>query len=515
MSANELLELEQEEVLLKQELLRLQQVKEQQIKSRALEFFIPHAGQMPFFQNAAKQHRAGYCGNRFGKSTLGVVEDCSWALGERPFFTLDNPLRRLGIPKHGVKGLVLSEDWDKVHEIFTNSDSLDRPGKFFEFLPKDKIVGTTRMQKGIINSINVRNFIDGGYRDSTIVFDTVRSFINNPRSFESSDWDFIHVDEPLMEELWRAASRGLIDRGGFEWWLMTPLGFPWMYEASLEKVLRAPDDAFMFEAMMDDNPTIDQKAKENYLASLPEEEREARRKGKPLAYGRRVYGHYEDKLHLWDKRDKDGSLMLPSGWHNFNHPPASYDCRYALDPHPQTPHAVLFIALAPSGDIFIYDELFQKSLIDDLGKEIVIRRNRVRCTSEICDPSAWIENPQTGTHWAQTLIGLGLNIIKASKDKTSGIMQTQQIFAPSYTRKVWVMPHCSRFRKEIKSYFFDRENKPVDKDDHMMENLYRLVVHDNLTYYPPAPIDKKPRVIKDEFGGTQDYTIPFQASFQL
>jgi hypothetical protein len=516
MSEDSLLDLEREEVELKQELLRLQQIKENQLRSRALEFFIPHAGQLPFFQNADKQHRAGYCGNRFGKSTLGVVEDCSWAIGERPFFKHDNPLRRLGIPRHGVKGLVLSEDWDKVHEIFTNSDSADRPGKFFEYLPKDKIVGTTRMQKGIINSINVRNFIDGHYRDSTIVFDTVRSFINNPRSFESSDWDFIHVDEPLMEELWRAVSRGLIDRGGKEWWLMTPLGFPWMYEYSLERVQKTPEKSFMFEASMDDNPTLDEDTKQTYLMQLPDDEREARQKGKPLAYGRRVYGHYEDKVHLWNKKDKNGQLMLPHGWVAMNHPPPSYLCGYALDPHPQTPHAVLFIALAPTGEIFIYDELFEKLLIKDLAQEIITKRNRIGHLGwELCDPTAWIVNPDTGSCWAHTLMSAGLNIIRASKDKTSGIMQTQQIFAPSYPRKVWLMPHCTRFQREIKSYFFDRENKPVDKDDHMMENLYRTVVHNNLTYYPPPPKRRTPLVSKDEFSGTQDYNIKYETEFKI
>lgn len=515
MSLSSLVELEREELELKQELLRIQNLKEAQVKARALEFFTPHAGQLSFFQNADKQHRAGYCGNRFGKSTLGVVEDCSWALGERPFFAQSNPLRRLGIPVHGVKGLILSEDWDKVHEIFTNSDSVDRPGKFFEFLPRDKILGTTRMQKGIINSINVRNYIDGRYRDSTLVFDTVRSFINNPRSFESSDWDFIHVDEPLMEELWRAASRGLIDRGGKEWWLMTPLGFPWMYDYSLDRCQKSPETSYMFEASMDDNPTLNQQAKETYLLSLPDEEREARQKGKPLAYGRRVYAHFSEKVHVWNKRDAQGNLVLPFGWHNFNHPPQSYLCGYSLDPHPQTPHATLFVALAPTGEIFIYDEIFQKLLISELGTEIKIRRNRVRCGWEISDPSAWIVNPDTGTCWAQTLIGQGLNVTRASKDKTSGIMETQQIFAPSYPRRVIVMPHCVRFIKEIKSYFFDKENKPVDKNDHLMECLYRTVMHDRLIYYPPLPKDSAPLVPLDEFKGTTTYEIPFQANLVL
>jgi hypothetical protein len=38
-------------------------------------------------------------------------------------------------------------------------------------------------------------------------------------------------------------------------------------------------------------------------------------------------------------------------------------------------------------------------------------------------------------------------------------------------------------RKELKSWYFDKENKPVDKDDHMCENVGRLIIHDDLRWY--------------------------------
>lgn len=497
--------LDSEILAIKEQLLALGNAKEEMIHSRRLESFVPSPKQFQFFQNADKRHRAGFCGNRFGKSTVGVVEDCSWALGERPFFDTDNPLRRLGIPTHGVKGLVIAEDWDKVHEIFTNRDSLDRPGKFFEYLPQKNIKSVTRNQKGIINSITVINEIDGKTRESIIVFDTVRSFLNNPRSFESSDWDFIHGDEPFMKELWIAASRGLLDRGGKYWWLMTPLGFPWMYDESIAAMRDDPENVFCFEASMDDNPLLDKTAKEAYILSLPDEERKARQEGKPLAHGRRVYGHFDEKIHVWKGKNP------PANWKDFRTPSPSCYCSYALDPHPQTPHAVLFAAVARNNDIYLYDEIFEKCLISEVAKKIVVKRDKVRCSVELCDPCAWNEDPETGLSWSHTLHANHLNVIRASKEKTNGIMQTQEMWK---NRRVYVMPHMTRFLKEIKSYFFDRENKPVDKDDHLMECLYRLYVHDAFRYYAPKPKVLPPIKIKDEFQQVK-YDMEYTSNYKL
>ena len=493
---NELELIEAEERALKEELLKLALLKEEQLLRRKLENFVPNPKQYAFFEHAATRNRAGFCGNRFGKSTVGVVEDCCWLIGERPFFPKDHPLRRLGIPAHGVKGLVIAEDWDKVDEIFTNQEDGDRPGKFFEFLPTDVIKSVTKEQKGRINSITVEVKLDGRKRVSTVIFDTVRSYFNNPASFESSDWDFIHIDEPVPQELWTAVSRGLLDRGGFSWWLLTPLGYPWMYEHMIDNAEKKPHLYWWFEATMDDNPLLDEVAKEEYLATLPEDQRDARRNGKPLAFGRKVYGHYDENVHLWK------SSQPPIGWLDFKTPSRDYLCGYAIDPHPQIPHAVLFIALSPLGEIFFYDEIFEKCMIAELAMKIKDRTRRVRCGFELCDPIAWIENPDTGRCWAETLMLHGLNVIHASKSKTEGIITTQDIWNPKYPRKIIVMPHLNRFRREIKTYFYDKENKPIDKDDHMMENMYRLVTFNDLTYTPPDPVDSEPVIPQDELGGS-------------
>ena len=194
--------------------------------------------------------------------------------------------------------MVLGEDWDKIKEIFTNDESKDRFGKFFEYLPADCIKKKHRNEKGTVDQIVIRSEIDGRIRESIVYFDTVRSFKQNPMSAESSDWDFIHVDEPIPVELWTAVSRGLIDRGGYSWWLLTPIKEPWMYAEMIANTKLYPQLYWWFEATMDDNPLLSSEDKLLYINQLSEEEREARKLGKPLAYAKLVFGDFDEDYHV-------------------------------------------------------------------------------------------------------------------------------------------------------------------------------------------------------------------------
>lgn len=498
-------ELDAEILEVKRQLLAVGLEREKMLRETKLQRFIPNEKQSSFFAHSTTKRRAGFCGNRFGKSTCGVVEDCCWLLGERPFYPVDHPLRRAGIPTHGVKILVIGEDWDKVREIFTEDTNPEKPGKFFEYLPPSCIRGRHKNALGIIDTITVTNIIDGRERISTVHFETVRSYVSNPKSVESSDWDAIHIDEPVPKGMWIAVSRGLIDRGGHSWWLLTPLSEPWMYEDMVEHVEKSALLYWFFEATMDDNPLLSEEAKQLYLSELTDEERECRRDGKPLAHGRLVYGKYNEDKHLWKKPDP------PAGWRDWATPPEDYLCAYALDPHPQTPHAVLFAAICPLGHVFLYDEIYEKCLISDVAKKINERRARGFFGYELCDPYAWITNPDNGSCWADTLYSHGLQVQRGSKDLDGGIIEVNDLLGSS--RKLYVFPHLINFRREIKTWFFDKENRPVDKNDHMMENFRRLVMHDHLTWRPymrTSPASNP----KDEFESV-DTKIPGSNNYNI
>ena len=120
-------------------------------------------------------------------------------------------------------------------------------------------------------------------------FDTVKSFLVNPQGSESSDWDAIHVDEPCSEEQYKAAARGLMDRGGKDWFTLTPLKEPWIYDKFFSR-----DDLDLLDTGLDkdshwsirgttyDNTYLSPKDIKDFEDSLTEDERQCRISGIPL-----------------------------------------------------------------------------------------------------------------------------------------------------------------------------------------------------------------------------------------
>jgi hypothetical protein len=461
--------------------------KQQVLKERKLWYFKPSPKQEEFFRQALKKRRAGFCGNRFGKSTMGVVEDCAWLLGYRPWYPEGHELRYAGIPRHGVKGLVISEDWDKVKEIFTNDESEDRLGKFIEYLPDDVIKKKAKNEKGIIVQITVESEVHGVKRESTVLFETVKAYKQNPRAFESGDYDFIHIDEPVPKQLWTAVSRGLIDRGGFSWWLLTPIEEVWMYSEHTANAAVLPELYWWFEATMDDNPLLSEEDKKLYLTQLPEAERDAREKGKPLAYAKLVLSWFDEEYHCGGKEGK-WSFEPPADWKNGK-PPFDWMVCAAIDLHPQTPNAALMIAVAPNGDIEVFDEVWERGTISMLAAAVKNRIWNCRVQYILCDPSAWNEDQLSGQPpYADTFYKLGLYVLPGSKQKELALMKTQELFKQR-VRRVRIHKKCVALIKEIKNYYFGKDNKPVDDRDHLIECLRRLVIHQDLRYLPPTQTD--------------------------
>ena len=125
-------------------------------------------------------------------------------------------------------------------------------------------------------------------------------------------------------------------------------------------------------------------------------------------------------------------------------------------------------------------------------KEKISGRN---CISLEIDPNAVIEDPNSETSVIDTLATPDLFFMPATKDRTQGTLKVGEklrerghhdlptiYFSPNLTQTLFEMTH----------YVKDPETgKPVDKDDHMMENLYRAVLS-GLDYVTPSDEDKLP-----------------------
>jgi hypothetical protein len=460
--------------------LQLQRAKLAAIRANGLSFYRPHAKQDSFHRAAAYvKKRMVRAGNRFGKSHMGSAEDCAWLRGERPWYAKDDPARYAGIPKHPVKGLVITTDWDKVDEIWT-SERGDSPGKIWRMLPSDAIVSKKRNHSGAIETIEVKSALYDG--NSLLKFDTVKSFLANPMGSESSDWDFVHVDEPCPEQMFKAQLRGLVDRGGSYWFTLTPLREAWINDHFFPADTggKPRDDVWAETGTIYDNPHLSAEGIANFEMSLTDEEKECRLRGIPLHLAGLIYKNFSWAKHVLHE--------VPRGWEDFATPPREWPIYVHIDPHPQTPHAVLFCTVDPFGTRYYFRDIFRHCSIEDLARDIhaATTERGYRIHSVYADPLAFIEHPITETSMATEFHACGIFVEKATKALAQGILKVnQELKKPDAIR---FTPECRRTLWEIQRYAWDeKENKPVDKDDHMMENLYRQEIVE------PKWVDMTPR----------------------
>ena len=490
--------LERKRVLLsKQALLR---------RDYGLAFYRPHQYQDRFHRAGAFKHRLWESGNRGGKSTCGVAEDCAHLLGGRPWCTLNDPAHKLGIRQGANKGLVITTDWDKVDEIFTSQRGTE--GKLWQMLPRGFVRSTRRNHSGAIELVECTN-------GSTLRFTTVKSYMTNPQGEESSDWDFIHIDEPCPEGQYKAAARGLIDRDGKTWFTLTPLTEPWIHDMFFPS-RRLKEDLVQVGAKWAqrtstyDNPYLSVESIKDYEETLTEDEKQCRMLGVPLELSGLVFKEFD-----WDQHVLSS---VPIGWVGFNDPPPNYTVLFAIDPHPQTPHHVLFLAVDPIGSLYLFDEIYVHCTIEELSEKINARlvtkvldpktRNWVQvprfCVRQVADPAAFVTYPvlnaKSGKHicMADEFGEHGLFLSKASKAREHAILETKRVLRSTTlngTAMLNVSPQLDETLFEFGHWCWDtKENKPRDERDHAMENLGRLLLEEP-KWIDPAGY--KPMQMKD------------------
>jgi hypothetical protein len=498
-----------------QRLRRLAQLK----KANGLAFYEPHRKQAAFHSKADKKYRYLRTGNRFGKSTCGTCEDVAFAVGERLWLAKDDPERYKGIPRRSTKGLIIVADWDQARAIYTAMDEGTSKGKIWQFLPEKNRAGIHKSQSGEIDCILVNSNWGG---TSYIYIDTVKSFLANPMGQESSHWDWIHVDEPCPRAMWVANSRGLIDTDGKAWFTCTPIAEQWINEffvprsklkEEFEEGMEFGQDSEKWILTGDtyDNTHLTAKAIKSFESTLTEAEREARINGRPLTMQGVVYSEFDASRHVYDD--------LPKGWADFDEPPLDYTIRVAIDPHPKTPHAVLFAATAPTGQTFFYQEYFQQVRMDDLV-EIVLSMLKGRVPYiTLIDRSAFIQDPVSGNCWADCFYRKGLMVVPASKELTHGIQAVQNALKRKESNTLHFCSSLSHTLYEFDTYIWDtkRDNKPKDRNDHLMECLYRLVVS-GLDYIAPDSPSSVIKLPEQQFSGaltthpTSDRKFWFEAA---
>jgi len=303
---------------------------------------------------------------------------------------------------------------------------------------------------------------------------------------EGWNGDLIVYDEPPKREIRVANARGLIDRKGRELFAMTLLKEAWVDREIIKAVdEKGRPDPTVYSVDGDINVNIGygitQEGVDQFIKTLTDDEISARIEGKPSYMSGLVYPKFSRKLrprgHLVER------FQIPLNWM----------VGIALDIHPREKQAVLFLATNEKNERYVIDEIWDHGNGEEIADELLrkVNRNFYR----IADNTIIIDPLSKSTGEAQTDENSTFNRIKrrlwihdialqvASKDKSSGILEVKKhLMGPNNEPSLFVFDDCVRFIYEIEGYLWDEQTgKPKDKDDHQMENLYRLLLCD--THY--------------------------------
>jgi hypothetical protein len=150
----------------------------------------------------------------------------------------------------------------------------------------------------------------------------------------------------------------------------------------------------------------------------------------------------------------------------------------------------LFLATSPQEITYVYAELWQQMLLEEEVREIKIVLQGHIPQPGIVDPLASTPNKLTETTAMDEYRRLGLAVNPATKDPVNGIRAVKATLKARDKHKnpvIFFNPALRRTLYEISRGFAwdETENRPIKKNDDMMECLHRLCLQ-GLTYIEPA-----------------------------
>ena len=378
------------------------------------------------------------------------------------------------------------------------------------FPKKGRIVTDTNNVNGVVDTL--REWLpDGRYKttkggkafeskweaDNGWKWDLM-TYQQDPREFEGPTLGWIWFDEPPTMAIYKACVSRL-RKGGIIFISATMLkGSAWLFDHIVEGRSDDPDmekmakgQRFYIEAPVEAackqhgvRGHLEHDNIQKMIAEYDEDERLARVEGKFQHMAGLIFKNFSRKIHVI----KPFQINL-----------RDYSVFEMLDPHPRNPDAVMWVATDRKGTHYVIDELYLKCENGDeeLAERIKTKASQYRVERRLCDPSAFIVDQHTQKSLATRLSDYGLNYLEASKSRTAsnrrigtalGYVQLptgQFVKSP----EVYFFDTCKRTIYEIEHWRWDEwsgrtsenknsKEKPIDKDDHMIENLGRCLIQE-------------------------------------
>lgn len=389
-------------------------------------------------------------GNRVGKTTIGAILAICTMIGYFPWSEY-----RLKFPHNKPRKVrYIGQDWERhVAQVIIPALKKWYPHNRQCYIKK--------------NMVGVEAFWRDEQTGSTI---EIMSNKQESELHEGWDGDLIVYDEPPKRDIRVANARGLVDRLGRELFCMTLLKEGWVDR----EIIRVKDPSTFTihgEIYANVGYGLTMEGVNQFTKTLTDEEKDARLLGIPSYLSGLVYGQFKHNLHIIERKEIQSDWIID----------------VAIDIHPREKQAVLFIATSPSDVKYMVYEIWQHGTPEEIGKLIVdfLRDKRVG-TIQI-DPLSKGDKNNMNTiydRFYDVLSAYGYVIQTASKDKTAGILKVKEgLMSKNGTPSLFVYSDLKRTIYEFEGYLWDEDTqKPQDKDDHMMENLYRIMLMDTKWY---------------------------------
>jgi phage terminase large subunit-like protein len=334
--------------------------------------------------------------------------------------------------------------------------------------------------------------------DTGFEFD-IMSYEQDAKEFESATLGWAWFDEPPTEAIFKATVARM-RKGGIIFISETPLYAAWLYDhviANPDPDLAVKGQRVYIEACVEDaciqhgiRGHLEHDHIERMIAEYTEDEKQAR-----------VYGKFQHLIGLRFKQfSRPIHVVRP-----FNITYRDYSVYEALDPHDRTPDTANWLAVDRKGRKFVVDELWLKCQggTEELAQKIKSKATQYRIERRIIDPSAFNEDQHAevqGRTLGQKLADNGLVYQEATKMRA---MSDKRIEDALTFQKIKLGDH-EEFVKAPELYIFDtcvrtiyefehlrwdewtgkiaekkdQKEKTIDKDDHTIENIGRLLIQE-------------------------------------
>lgn len=268
---------------------------------------------MVIHMSEAKE-RWAFTGNRFGKTSLMILEDIWHATGEYPSWYPEG-----GKSPCPCDGRIVCTDFvNGIEKIILPT--------LFKWLPKGSLKEYSK-QKRIIYLMN-GSTIDCMSQDQDV------------QAFAGVSRHWTHFDEHGRYDIYLECKMRLLDTSGRFWSSLTPeLGMSWEFDTILEKEAGRKELEIFRGATMD-NPTLSPDEIERMKEGLSPEEIRVKLYGDMVALTGKVYKEFNKADHVIEP------FYIPREWKRVR----------AIDPHINKPTAVTWIVVSPEQNYYVYDE---------------------------------------------------------------------------------------------------------------------------------------------------------------